>query len=640
MKKQTHMLSAEHHEHLSKIGVPWLRPPYLHVEEVEYQEAIDLWRRTHPSASPEWLHMKALGHVAWAQHRKESQAATGSPVQHVDHRLPLWVIAGLLLALALAFFAPLAHCQFSKISTIQILNNGVPIDFHASPFNLNFTGCTVTASGITDTIACTTGSVTNNPAGSNFTLQTYSNGAFGFVPEVGLGKVLIDQGPGNAPAFGDPLVQGTQAAGSTTVPNPVVSGGSDYSGTPTVRTWKVDSNGFGYVVFGSTPTVNAAQSGSWNFTCTSGCFQTTQPISVASLPLPSGASTDATVANPQSTAGTTTAPTKIDIMGGKTTDVTPQYQPLPLTNSGAAVKTDGSATTQPVSAASLPLPTGAATSAKQPALGTAGTPSADVITVQGKSGMTPVVVDPSGVTSPVSIATGATNPLYTAIADGTNGPVAVKAASTQAAAADKSLVIQINPNQPNLSTALNVAIPANSSVNVAQVGGSSTSTAATGVQKVGIVGNAGVAIDAATGAAPPANAILHAGLGSGATGGFLVGVPVADTYKAINISTATTTLLITGVSGRQVRISALHLIAAGADNVALIEGTGATCGTGSLGMAGGTTAASGYNLAANGGLAFGSGFGTILQTVTTGDSVCAVTSAAVQLSGGIEYTIY
>lgn len=39
----------------------------------------------------------------------------------------------------------------------------------------------------------------------------------------------------------------------------------------------------------------------------------------------------------------------------------------------------------PVTASSLPLPTGAATAAKQPALGTAGTPSADVITVQGST---------------------------------------------------------------------------------------------------------------------------------------------------------------------------------------------------------------------------------------------------------------
>lgn len=48
------------------------------------------------------------------------------------------------------------------------------------------------------------------------------------------------------------------------------------------------------------------------------------------------------------------------------------------------------------------LPTGAATAAKQPALGTAGTPSADVITVQGVTSMTPLKVDGSGVTQPVS----------------------------------------------------------------------------------------------------------------------------------------------------------------------------------------------------------------------------------------------
>jgi hypothetical protein len=59
-------------------------------------------------------------------------------------------------------------------------------------------------------------------------------------------------------------------------------------------------------------------------------------------------------------------------------------------------------TTQPVSATSLPLPTGAATSAKQPALGTAGTPSADVLTVQGVTSMTALKVDGSAVTQPVS----------------------------------------------------------------------------------------------------------------------------------------------------------------------------------------------------------------------------------------------
>lgn len=48
------------------------------------------------------------------------------------------------------------------------------------------------------------------------------------------------------------------------------------------------------------------------------------------------------------------------------------------------------------------LPTGAATAAKQPALGTAGTASADVITVQGIASMTALKVDGSAVTQPVS----------------------------------------------------------------------------------------------------------------------------------------------------------------------------------------------------------------------------------------------
>ena len=78
----------------------------------------------------------------------------------------------------------------------------------------------------------------------------------------------------------------------------------------------------------------------------------------------------------------------------------PNGQATSANSSPVVVASDQSAV--PVSAGSLPLPSGAATAAKQPALGTAGTASADVITVQGKSGMTAVVVDGSGVTQPVS----------------------------------------------------------------------------------------------------------------------------------------------------------------------------------------------------------------------------------------------
>ncbi len=59
-------------------------------------------------------------------------------------------------------------------------------------------------------------------------------------------------------------------------------------------------------------------------------------------------------------------------------------------------------TTQPISASSLPLPTGAATAVKQPALGIAGTASADVITIQGIAGMTKLLVTPDSVALPAN----------------------------------------------------------------------------------------------------------------------------------------------------------------------------------------------------------------------------------------------
>lgn len=71
---------------------------------------------------------------------------------------------------------------------------------------------------------------------------------------------------------------------------------------------------------------------------------------------------------------------------------------------GTATDTSAAAPLPVVQTGTPALPTGAATAAKQPALGTAGAASADVITVQGVASMTALKVDPSGVTSPVSAA--------------------------------------------------------------------------------------------------------------------------------------------------------------------------------------------------------------------------------------------
>ena len=93
-------------------------------------------------------------------------------------------------------------------------------------------------------------------------------------------------------------------------------------------------------------------------------YQATQPVSAASLPLPTGAATETT----------------LSALNTKVTAV----------NTGAVV------------VSSSALPSGAATAAKQPALGTAGSASADVISVQGVASMTALKVDGSGVTQPVS----------------------------------------------------------------------------------------------------------------------------------------------------------------------------------------------------------------------------------------------
>lgn len=114
-------------------------------------------------------------------------------------------------------------------------------------------------------------------------------------------------------------------------------------------------------------------------------WQTTQPVSASALPLPAGAAT----ASKQPAPGTA---------GSASADVVSVQGVASMT----ALKTDSSATTQPVSAASLPLPSGASTSAKQPALGTAGTAASDVLSIQGVSGMTALKVDASATTQPVS----------------------------------------------------------------------------------------------------------------------------------------------------------------------------------------------------------------------------------------------
>jgi hypothetical protein len=135
-----------------------------------------------------------------------------------------------------------------------------------------------------------------------------------------------------------------------------------------------------------------------------------------SLPLPTGAST-AAKQPALGTAGTASADV-ITVQG--ITSMTPLLvnasgNAVPVTDNSGSLTVDNGGTFAVQAAQSgtwnitnvsgtVSLPTGAATAAKQPALGTAGTASSDVITVQGIASMTALKVDGSAVTQPVSLA--------------------------------------------------------------------------------------------------------------------------------------------------------------------------------------------------------------------------------------------
>jgi hypothetical protein len=111
----------------------------------------------------------------------------------------------------------------------------------------------------------------------------------------------------------------------------------------------------------------------------------------------------------------------------------------------------------------------------------------------------------------------------------------------------------------------------------------------------------------------------------------------ANIFKPI--SQTASAQLVTGTAAKKIYICSINLVTAAANNVAMVEGTGTVCATSTAGMAGGTTAATGWNFAANGGLTQGNGMGSIMAEATNADNLCLLQSAAVQLSGSIGYVV-
>lgn len=112
---------------------------------------------------------------------------------------------------------------------------------------------------------------------------------------------------------------------------------------------------------------------------------------------------------------------------------------------------------------------------------------------------------------------------------------------------------------------------------------------------------------------------------------------LVKTYTPISITTATTTRIVAPVASKRTYICYMLLTSAAADNVGIVEGTGGTCGSGTAGVVGGSTAANGPNFAANGGVAMGGGGFAVAATAGTNVDLCLITSAATPLAGHIAW---
>jgi hypothetical protein len=123
---------------------------------------------------------------------------------------------------------------------------------------------------------------------------------------------------------------------------------------------------------------------------------------------------------------------------------------------------------------------------------------------------------------------------------------------------------------------------------------------------------------------------------------FLVVDPCKAAVKSYaSISQTANAQLVTGTASKKIYVCSIHVVTAVATNVAVVEGTGTVCGTSTAGVGGfgGATAATGWNFAANGGIALGNGDSSVGAEGTSGDNLCIFNSGSGQVSGGISYVV-
>jgi hypothetical protein len=116
---------------------------------------------------------------------------------------------------------------------------------------------------------------------------------------------------------------------------------------------------------------------------------------------------------------------------------------------------------------------------------------------------------------------------------------------------------------------------------------------------------------------------------------------VGQTKSYVSFNQTANTKIVSGTSSKKIYVCSIHLVTATAQNIAVVEGTGSTCGTGTAGVQGfgGSTAATGWNFQANGGISYGNGASSVGAEWTAADDFCLFQSSSGQVSGGMSYVV-
>lgn len=330
-----------------------------------------------------------------------------------------------------------------------------------------------------------------------------------------------------------------------------------------------------------------------------------------------------------------------------------------IATSSNPLRTDPTGTTtQPVSATALPLPTGAATSANQT------TANTSLSTIATNSGTQATAANQTSIIGSKAAGTAATS---AALVGGVYNSAGVTLTTGQQASLqfDASGNLKVTGGAGGTSSTFGSAFPSTGTAigvsdgtNMQALRGDTTSGAWVNLKasSVGAVsgtttsGTLGQMINCASTTSPSGASTGTQGYVSCDTNGAtrvrpsLAGNDVANepcltgTKAKVAISQATSTQIITGAASKKTYVCSIAINGADAENISIVEGTGTLCATGIAAVLGGTTAAAGMNLAANGGITLGNGRGTVMMADNAAaDNVCILQSGTGRVAGVLTY---